>query len=78
MMKIELLFFGQLTDITGTTVVMLDHMLDMDTLKHHVFEMYPSLQQSKLMIAVNNKLVTENEVIPEGAKIAFMPPYSGG
>ena len=77
-MKIELLFFGQLTDLTGTTVVMLDHMPDTDTLKHHVFDMYPSLQQSKLMIAVNNKLVTENEVIPEGAKIAFMPPYSGG
>jgi molybdopterin synthase sulfur carrier subunit len=78
MMKIELLFFGQLTDITGTTVVMLDHMSDTDTLKHHDFEMYPSLQQAKLLIAVNNKLVTENEVIPEGAKIAFMPPYSGG
>ena len=77
-MKIELLFFGQLTDITGTTVVMLDHMTDTDTLKHYVFDMYPSLQQAKLMIAVNNKLVTENEVIPEGAKIAFMPPYSGG
>jgi molybdopterin converting factor small subunit len=57
---------------------MLDHMSDTDTLKHHVFDMYPSLQQAKLMIAVNNKLVTENEVIPEGAKIAFMPPYSGG
>ena len=53
-------------------------MSDTDTLKHHVFDMYPSLQQAKLMIAVNNKLVTENEVIPEGAKIAFMPPYSGG
>ena len=78
MMKIELLFFGQLTDLTGTTVVMLDHISDTDTLKHHVFDMYPSLQQAKLMIAVNNKLVTENEVIPEGAKIAFMPPYSGG
>lgn len=78
MMKIELLFFGQLTDITGTSVVMLDHMSDTDILKRHVFEMYPSLQQAKLMIAVNNKLVTENEVIPEGAKIAFMPPYSGG
>lgn len=78
MMKIELLFFGQLTDITGTSVVMLDHMPDTDLLKRHVFEMYPSLQQAKLMIAVNNKLVTENEVIPEGAKIAFMPPYSGG
>ena len=78
MMKIELLFFGQLTDLTGTTVVMLDHMPDTDALKHHVFDMYPSLQQAKLMIAVNNKLVTENEVIPEGAKIAFMPPYSGG
>ena len=78
MMKIELLFFGQLTDLTGTTVVMLDHIPDTDTLKHHVFDMYPSLQQAKLMIAVNNKLVTENEVIPEGAKIAFMPPYSGG
>jgi molybdopterin synthase sulfur carrier subunit len=78
MMKIELLFFGQLTDITGTTVVMLDHMPNTDTLKHHVFEMYPSLQQAKLMIAVNNKLVTENVVIPDGAKIAFMPPYSGG
>lgn len=78
MMKIELLFFGQLTDKTGTSLVMLDHVPDIDTLKRSVFEMYPALQETKLMIAINNKLVAGNEPIPEQARIAFMPPYSGG
>ena len=78
MMKIELLFFGQLTDKTGTSLVVLDHVPDIDTLKRSVFEMYPALQETKLMIAINNKLVAGNETIPEQARIAFMPPYSGG
>jgi molybdopterin converting factor small subunit len=77
-MEMELLYFGQLTDITGCTSQQMSLVTDTDTLRKLLFELYPRLQQVKFMIAINNKLVSGNEPIPEDARIALMPPFSGG
>lgn len=77
-MEMELLYFGQLTDITGCSTQRLQHVADTDTLRLLVFAQYPGLQKVKFMIAINNKLVSGNQSIPADARIAFMPPFSGG
>ncbi len=77
-MEMELLYFGQLTDITGCASQQLSQVTDTDTLRTLLFEQYPRLQQLKFMIAINNKLVSGNEPIPAAARIALMPPFSGG
>ena len=77
-MEMELLYFGQLTDITGCSSQRLLQVKDTDSLRMFLFEQYPRLQHVKFMIAINNKLVSENQPIPADARIALMPPFSGG
>jgi molybdopterin synthase sulfur carrier subunit len=77
-MELELMYFGQLTDITGCSMQQLPMVLDTDALRQWLYAQYPAMRQAKFMIAINNKLVSGNVAIPEGARIAFMPPFSGG
>ncbi len=75
---IEVMFFGQLTDSTGVSSVMVEEVANTDMLIDMMKMRYPSLASSKYMVAVNNTMVTENTIITPGSKVAFMPPFSGG
>lgn len=75
---VELLFFGQLTDITGVSSLSWEETADTDALVKSLIEKYPALAASKFRIAVNNKLISSTTTISSGSKIAFMPPFSGG
>jgi molybdopterin converting factor subunit 1 len=74
----EVMFFGQLTDITGSARLEVKDAKDTDSLKEQLFQQYPALSLAKFRIAVDNKLVNDNTAINAGSKIAFMPPFSGG
>ena len=74
----EVLFFGQLTDLTKTSLIQMKGVTDLESLKHILFERYPFLQSANFMIAVDNKLMNENIELKENSVIAFMSPYSGG
>lgn len=77
-MKIEILFFGQLTDKTGCTNMQLDNPGTIDLLKEQLFSKFPALKNASFTIALNNQLVLEDQTISENSTIAFMPPFSGG
>ena len=77
-MKIEISFFGQLTDKTGCSSFLMDNPGTIADFKKLVIEQYPNLSNAKFTIALNNKIALDNEVIPENAKLALMPPFSGG
>lgn len=75
---IEVIFFGQLTDATGVSSVMVEEVSNTDMLIQMMKQRYPALESSTYMIAVNNAMVTENSIVGPGSKVAFMPPFSGG
>ena len=75
---IEVIFFGQLTDGTGISSVMIEEVANTDMLINMMKLRYPALESSKYMVALNNTMVTENTIITPGSKVAFMPPFSGG
>ncbi len=77
-MTIEVQFFGQLVDKTGKSSIQLEYISSMVQLKEKLFILFPLLKESKFIIAINNKMATEHSAIPEHAKIALMPPFSGG
>ena len=77
-MDIEILFFGQLTDKTGSHSIQMSNPGNIMQLKDKLFEQFPSLELSKFVIALNNKMVLDNANIPDSAVIALMPPFSGG
>ena len=74
----EVLFFGQVTDITNTSSLLVETCEDLDGLKHFLFNQFPNLAGAKLLIAVDNKIVHENISLNENSKVSFMSPYSGG
>ena len=74
----EVLFFGQVTDITNASSLLVETCEDLDALKYLLFNQFPNLATSKLLIAVDNKIVHENISLNENSKVSFMSPYSGG
>lgn len=77
-MQINIIIFGQLTDITGTGNLMLTGVIDTNTLVAELNRKYPGLENVKYVIAVDKKVITENSIINEHNTIALMPPFSGG
>lgn len=74
----KVLFFGQLTDITGCPSLELRDVQDTALLESILYERYPQLQQSKYVVTVNRQILREHMAIGEGAEIALLPPFSGG
>ena len=77
-MGIEVLFFGQLADITKCSTLDLEYIGTTDKLKEIVFRRFPELSSVKFAMALNNEIVIENTAIKDQSKVAFMSPFSGG
>lgn len=77
-MKINVIFFGQLTDITGTAAVTVEDINDTSSLLEHLNKTYPELANSKYTIAVDKKVIAENTKLTDDSTVALMPPFSGG
>jgi molybdopterin converting factor subunit 1 len=82
MMKIRLLFFAVLRDITGKSEDALE--LPEGTRAGEVWERlrheYPALRDyvQPPMSAVNESYVSADEVLHDGDELAFIPPVAGG
>ena len=77
-MPVKLLFFGVLTDVTGTHEVALEPVADVAALKAAVTAQFPGVAEYQFNVAVNQEIIHENAPIKDGDEVAFMPPYSGG
>ena len=76
-MSINIIIFGQLTDITGDSLV-LENIQDTDNLVKELHKQYPALAKAKYAIAVDKKVVNENTTLRENSTVALLPPFSGG
>ena len=77
-MTIKVLFFGPLTDKVSEASLLLENVQDIDSLKQHLFALYPSLNEVPFSLSVNRKFVHENESLNDGDEVACLPPFSGG
>jgi sulfur-carrier protein len=76
-MQVNILFFGQLTDIAGNQLTLYD-VKDTDQLKTELKRRYPALAQSKFILTVDKRTVTENTILNQDSTVALLPPFSGG
>ena len=74
----NIMIFGQLEDITGTSVISISHVTDTDLLLNKLYTQYPLLKEKKFLIAVDNQIIHKKTTIGEQVKIALLPPFSGG
>ena len=77
-MPINIIIFGQIADITGTSNLSVEDVTDTNELVEHLTAAYPVLKNSKYAIAVDKKIIKENTALSTNNTIALLPPFSGG
>jgi sulfur-carrier protein len=77
-MKVNILLFGQLTDITGIDTVVMEDIFDTNQLVSALHNQYPALSHTKYLIAVDKKVIAANTSITDHSTVALLPPFSGG
>ena len=76
-MQVNIIIFGQLRDLLGENF-MLSDITDTNSLIKTLNERFPQLADSKYVMAVNKKIVTENISLTNNSTVALLPPFSGG
>lgn len=77
-MQIEVILFGQLTDIAGSEKILISDVSDTNGLLKAIEQQYPAMAGAKYIIAADKKVVSINTAINEKTEIALLPPFSGG
>ena len=77
-MKVHIMFFGQLADITGVDTLTLGNSHDTVELVKTLQMTYPALMNSTFIIAVNKKIISSNTTLTDQCTVALLPPFSGG
>ncbi len=77
-MKINVIIYGRLKDITGAESIRLPNVTDTNAMVTEMNARFPALAEMKYAIAVGKELVTENTSLREDDIVVLLPPYSGG
>ena len=77
-MKVNVLIFGPLKDVTGTHVCQVTDVADTTEMISKMNQMYPGLDKLKFLIAVEKEMVHGNTTLNDNFTVALLPPYSGG
>ena len=78
MMKVNVLIFGPLKDVTGTHVCQVTDVMDTNEMIGKMNKMYPELINKRYLIAVEKEIVQGNTALSDNFTVALLPPYSGG
>jgi len=77
-MEVKVLFFGVLTEVTGTGI---KHYLDVksiEDLKLRIQDDFPEIANYNFRISLNNEIINNDRELKNGDEIAMMPPFAGG
>lgn len=77
-MKLKIIFFGNLTEITKTNQIEIDYITSLSKLKNYLFNNYPKLTENNFRISVNCKIINNDINLNCGDEIALLPPFAGG
>jgi len=77
-MKIKVLFFGSLSDITGKLSLVVENIENVENLKEKIECEYTEIKNKKYSISVNKQLITNNINLKDNDEVAFLPPFAGG
>lgn len=81
-MRVQVLFFGQLKDLTGRSAEFLplsDRATLRDVLQHYS-DKYPPIRKlsSSLALSINQEYAASDAPLHDGDEVALLPPVSGG
>jgi len=76
--QVEVILFGQLTDIARGGKILIGDVADTDELVKAIEQQYPAMAGVKYIIAADKKVISTNTPINEKTELALLPPFSGG
>jgi len=77
-MPVQVIVFGQLTDILGHQPITMDNAPDTSTLIKELNQRYPALVNASYIIAVDKTIVSGNTTLKGNNTVALLPPFAGG
>ena len=77
-MEIKVLAFGKITDIIGVSELKLQNIHSSDELINLLQTQYPKLKETKFVIALDKKIISETVLLEDKSTVALLPPFSGG
>jgi molybdopterin converting factor small subunit len=77
-MEVKVLFFGVLTEVTGTAIKHYRDVKSIGSLRLRLNDDYPEIIHFDFRIALNSEIINSDHDLKEGDEIALMPPFAGG
>lgn len=77
-MSIQIKFFGQIAEVTGTGEMVLQGINDTNSLQTKLLSDFPQLKNYQFVVAVDKKIINGNETLHAGNVVALLPPFAGG
>ncbi len=77
-MKVNVLFFGILTDIVKTSSMQIDDVENIRQLKSWLWKNFPQTKDMDFQIALNKNIIDGKHDLKDGDEVALLPPFAGG
>jgi molybdopterin converting factor small subunit len=77
-MKVKVLFFGVLSEVTGTGLEYYEDVKSIEHLKQRTADDFPEIVHYNFRISLNNELINDDSNFSDGDEVAFLPPFAGG
>jgi sulfur-carrier protein len=77
-MKIQILAFGQILDITQKDSWEEEGILNLNQLQEKLWNDYPRLKEISFVFSINKQISKLDALLNDGCEVALLPPFSGG
>lgn len=77
-MEIKVLFFGVLSEVTGTNFKHFRDVKSIGDLKLRIQDDFPEVVHYNYRISLNNEIINNDPKLKNGDEVALIPPFAGG
>jgi len=77
-MEVKVLFFGVLSEVTGTYFKHYHDVHSVDHLRMRIIDDFPEFAHYNYRVAVNNDITEDDLPLKHDDEVAFLPPFAGG
>jgi len=77
-MEVKVLFFGVLTEVSGTAVKHYQDVRSVGELRLRIQDDFPEIFHYNFRIAVNGEITDNDLLFKTGDEVALLPPFAGG
>lgn len=78
MIKLNLIYFGSVMDITAKNGETIEGPETLNELNESLIARFPKLSSVSYRFSVNRQLTTDNRQLADNDEIALLPPFAGG